>query len=155
MVWIQFNLGLFSITVCEPLNYTNQQTILPCIQVLHQHSKWVNLSMLTAPSAAPTSVHVSVANSTTISVQWEMVPCIDCNGDIIGYSVRYTRGGSVPQNMSVSGDSSGGMVTISGLSPATMYTVEVAAVNSADTGVYSSPVMVTTPDSKWSHTHTW
>ena len=122
--------------------------------VLHHHAKWVNLSMLTAPSAAPTTVHVSVANSTAITVQWERVPCIHRNGDITGYSVRYTGGGSVPQNMSVSGDSSGGMVTISGLSPATMYTVEVAAVNSADTGVYSSPVMVTTPDSKWSHIHT-
>ena len=122
--------------------------------VLHRRAKWVNLSMLTAPSAAPTTLHVSVANSTAITVQWEMVPCIHRNGDITGYSVRYTGGGSMPQNMSVSGDSSGGMVTISGLSPATMYTVEVAAVNSADTGAYSSPVMVTTPDSKWSRIHT-
>ena len=35
------------------------------------------------------------------------------------------------------GDSSGGMYTISGLSAATVYTVEVAAVNSVDIGVYS------------------
>ena len=110
--------------------------------------------MLTAPSVAPTTVHVSVANSTVITVQWEMVPCIHRNGNITGYSVWYTGGGSVPQNISISGDSSGGMMTISGLSPATMYTVEVAAVNSADIGVYSSPVRVTTPDSKWSRIHT-
>ena len=76
-----------------------------------------------------------------------MVPCIDRNGDITGYSVQYTGGGST-QTMAVSGDSSGGMVTISGLSPITLYTVTVVAVNSAGTGVYSSPVMVTTPDSK-------
>ena len=41
-------------------------------------------------------------------------------------------------------DSSGGMLTISGLSPATMYTVIVAAVNSAGTGVYSDPITAET-----------
>ena len=40
----------------------------------------------------------------------------------------------------VSGDSSGGMYVISGLSAATVYTVEVAAVNSAGTGVYSAAI---------------
>ena len=42
--------------------------------------------------------------------------------------------------MRVSGNSSGGVATISGLSPATMYTVVVAAENSAGTGDYSDPV---------------
>ena len=44
--------------------------------------------------------------------------------------------------------SSGGMATISGLSPATMYTVVVAAENSAGTGDYSDPLTVETPDSE-------
>ena len=92
------------------------------------------------PSAAPTSVSV-LANvtSSSITVQWGAVDCADRNGDITGYSVQYTGGGST-QTMNVSGDSSGGMVTISGLSPATLYTVEVAAVNSAGPGVYSDPL---------------
>ena len=42
------------------------------------------------------------------------------------------------------GDSSGGMYTISGLSAATVYTVEVAAVNSVGTGVYSDPISAKT-----------
>ena len=113
----------------------------------YEHSQ--NYSYYAAPSAAPDPVSVSVLNSTAITVQWEMVPCIHRNGDITGYSVQYTGGGST-QTISVSGDSIGGMVTISGLSPATMYRVEVAAVNSADTGVYSSPMMITTPDGMWS-----
>ena len=37
-----------------------------------------------------------------------------------------------------SGDSSGGMYQISGLFAANVYTIEVAAVNSAGTGDYSS-----------------
>ena len=42
------------------------------------------------------------------------------------------------------GDSSGGMYTISGLSAATEYTVEVAAVNSVGVGVYSDPIAAMT-----------
>ena len=42
--------------------------------------------------------------------------------------------------MSVSGDSSGGMTTITGLSPSTTYSIQVAAETSAGTGVYSSAV---------------
>ena len=41
----------------------------------------------------------------------------------------------------VSGDSSGGMYMISGLTPSTTYTIEVAAVNSAGTGVYSDAII--------------
>ena len=89
-------------------------------------------------------------NSTAITVQWEAVNCTDRNGDITGYSVQYTGGGST-QTISVSGDSSGGMVTISGLSPITMYLVQVAAVNSAGTGVYSEHMMISTPDSECMH----
>ena len=37
-----------------------------------------------------------------------------------------------------SGDSSGGMYQIAGLSAATVYTIEMAAVNNAGTGDYSS-----------------
>ena len=42
--------------------------------------------------------------------------------------------------MMASGDSSGGMDMISGLTPSTTYTIEVAAVNSAGTGVYSDAI---------------
>ena len=93
-----------------------------------------------AASAGPTSVSVLPnVTSSSITVQWGAVNCADRNGDITGYSVRYAGGGST-QTMPDSGDSSGGMVTISGLSPATMYTVEVAAETSAGPGVYSDPV---------------
>ena len=65
-----------------------------------------------------------------------MVPCIHRNGDITGYSVRHSGGGST-QTLNVSG---GGLMvaTITGLTPSTEYTIEVAAVNSAGTGVYDS-----------------
>ena len=86
-------------------------------------------------------------NSTAITVLWGEVDCIHRNGDITGYSVRYTGGGRT-QTMIMSGDSSGGMVTISGLSAATEYLVDIAAVTSVGTGLYSDPLMIYTPESE-------
>ena len=97
----------------------------------------------TAPSASPTSVSVSEVTSSSITVQWGTVPCIHRNGDITSYSVRYGEVGIGVGDrtiMTVSGDSSGGMYTITGLSSDTVYTVEVAAKTSAGTGVYSHQV---------------
>ena len=91
-----------------------------------------------APSAPPTSVSVSALSSTSIHVQWGPVPCIDQNGDITGYSVRY---GSETQF--VAGDSVT-EVTISNLTPSTTYNVRVAAVNDASTGAFSNSDFVVT-----------
>ena len=99
---------------------------------------------LTVPSAPPSSVRLSVKNSTSISVRWEPVECRHRNGEIIDYYVRYGEEG---RRIVVSGDSSGGTTTISELMKQTVYTVEVAARTSAGTGagVYST---IETPDSK-------
>ena len=87
--------------------------------------------------------------SSNITVQWGAVDCIHRNGDITGYSVRYGVQGSADRTVEmVSGDSSGGMYIISGLSAATVYTVELAAVNSADIGEYSDLVTFLTSQSK-------
>ena len=91
-----------------------------------------------APSAAPTNVSVSVINSTAITAQWEMIPCIEQNGDITGYIVWYES-----QTQSVSGGSVT-ETTIPNLTPSTTYNVRVAAVNDADTGVFSSNVFIIT-----------
>ena len=42
--------------------------------------------------------------------------------------------------MSVAGDSSGGMITISGLTPSTTYSIQVAAENNGLIGPYSTTV---------------
>ena len=95
---------------------------------------------LPVPSAAPTSVITSSDSSSSITVQWGMVPCIHHNGDITGYSIQYgvVRSGSI-QIMSVL-ESDTSQTTISGLRPATTYSIQVAAVNSAGIGVYSIPI---------------
>ena len=94
---------------------------------------------LSAPTAAPESVTTPSVTSSTITVQWEMVPCIHQNGPITGYSVRYgVMGSGSSQNVTVSGASETGTI-ISDLMSSTTYVVQVAAVNGNGTGVYSNP----------------
>ena len=84
----------------------------------------------------------ATSTSSSITVQWEMVPCIHRNGNITGYSVQYTGGGSIDST-----PVPGGSVmeaTISGLVPSTTYSIQVAAVNSAGTGDYSDHVIIET-----------
>ena len=102
---------------------------------------------LTAPSAPPDSVSTSSDSPSSITIQWEMVPCIHRNGDITGYSVQYGIQGQSTQTISVPGDSSGGSYEITGLQSSTTYSIQVAAMNSAGTGDYSDPYLITT-DSK-------
>ena len=104
---------------------------------------------LIAPSAAPSSVRVIVNSSSSITVQWGPVECRHQNGEITGYWVRYGEEGSSGETRSVqmvSGDSSGGMTTVSGLTKETVYTVQVAAVTSSGTGAYSDLLISETPD---------
>ena len=111
----------------------------------HTHTSFVH--SLAAPSAALTDVAVSFNSLTSITVQWGSVPCRHQNGQITGYSVQYEAvGSSETGSEMVSGDSSGGTTTISGLTRRTMYTVQVAAVSSAGTGVYSTPLPFETPN---------
>ena len=82
----------------------------------------------------------SDVTSSSITVQWGTVNCIQRNGDITGYSVRYgVQGDGSTQTVSVSGGDTT-ETTISGLDSSTNYAIEVVAVNSIDIGTYSNPV---------------
>ena len=101
------------------------------------------MSFLPAPSAPPTNVSASEVTSSSIAIQWGPVDCIDCNGDIIGYSVRYKVQGSGSKILSVYGGAATN-ITISGLGCGATLSIEVAAVNSVGTGVYSDALFVMT-----------
>ena len=73
--------------------------------------------------------------ASSITVLWQVVSCLERNGEIIGYIAQAVRNGMVERTASVGG--SARQATISGLSPSTWYTVQVAAVNGAGTGMYS------------------
>ena len=102
------------------------------------------MSFPPAPSAPPTSVSTSNVTSSSISVQWGPVVCIDRNGDITSYSVQYVvvGNGSTQTMIASGGDSTEANIT--GLMSSTNYSIEVAAVNTINTGVYSIPLYVIT-----------
>ena len=106
-----------------------------------------------APSAPPTSVSVSEVTSSSITVQWGPVDCIDHNGDITGYSVQYGEVEGDRVVMMVEGDMNR-RATISDLTPSTEYTVSVAAVNSAGTGMYSNEIVPETEGKNIFYTYT-
>ena len=100
-----------------------------------------------APSAAP-NVTQTFATSYSITINWEfLVPCEHIKGDIItGYSVRYGEMGPNMTDMSVLNIAGASVTeaTISNLTLSTNYSIQVAAVNSAGTGVFSSATLIKT-----------
>ena len=100
------------------------------------------------PSAPPIPINISHVTASTITVQWGRVNCSHHNGHLTGYSVKYgVQGNHNTQTMNVSGDSVT-MATISNLMVSSTYEIEVAAVNSAGTGMFSPIVMATTQPSE-------
>ena len=103
----------------------------------------------TVPSAAPDMVNASSANLSSIDITWGEVPCQHRNGEITGYVVVYRkvfgRGrGERRQTQEGMVMVNGQTATIDNLDPLTEYSVMVAAVNSAGTGVFSEPVTAVT-----------
>ena len=95
-----------------------------------------------APSGAPQNVREVEMTSTSITIQWDQVPCIEQNSNITGYIVRYSSSTGETQMATVQNSQ---MFTASELTPNTTYSFQVAAVNSADEdGPYSSPLEITT-----------
>ena len=78
--------------------------------------------------------------SSTITISWGEVPCLDKKSAIVGYSVLY-----VPVTSGVRGTVTtfGRAVTVTGLAPYTNYSIELSAVSSDGAmGPYSSTVFV-------------
>ena len=105
--------------------------------------------MCTGAAIPPANVMVTVVNSTAITVQWNAPsgPCRAINGRITSYSIRYT----IQPNGQTTLQSDGLEITLTGLTPFTEYSIEVAAVNeNDDVGVYSEPEVVMTPEARMS-----
>ena len=99
-------------------------------------------------AAKPPNVRVSVINSTSFFVEWGIVSlCRAMNGLITSYSIRYTiQSNGIPQTTL---QSDGLEITLTGLTPFTEYSIEVAAVNeNDDVGVYSEPEVAITDEAR-------
>ena len=107
-----------------------------------------NYFTLAGPSGFPTKVNLVFVNVSAIDISWEDIPCTQKKGEILGYIVAYSVGGS-ETNLMVKQR----RVTITGLKPLSKYSVKVAAVNSNGTGPFCHPVNVSTPPGRYVHKH--
>ena len=73
-------------------------------------------------------------------MQWGTVPCPDQRGPITGYRLRYST--SIT-NIEVN-EQNDRQHVLTGLTPFTSYSVQVAAVNAGGTGPYSTALTVET-----------
>ena len=100
-----------------------------------------------APSSAPEWINSGEITSTSITVQWGAVPCVNQNSYIVGYKICYGPvGSSHSTTITATGSAStGGMYTLSELIPFTNYSIEVTAVNSnGDEGPFTLPYFAET-----------
>ena len=103
-------------------------------------------SLSPVPSAPPAGITAVNVVPTSFSVQWENVPCIQRNGDITGYSVRYgVLGNGSMETLTIVGPYVL-MTNLTGLVPDTSHLVQVAGVNGQGVGEYGE-ITVTTPES--------
>ena len=98
-----------------------------------------------APSSAPQGLAVQNVMATSVVLTWNELDCLQRNGDITGYMIRYV-GNS--QTITDSSSDASTTYTVQGLVPLTEYSLLVAAVNSIGTGPFSEqPLTISTPES--------
>ena len=89
-----------------------------------------------APTGAPGGLTNTSVESRSLSVVWGTVPCPHQGGPITGYKLHYSNGTSITETMGNRQHS------LTGLTPFTSYSVQVAAVNDGGTGPYSDPALI-------------
>ena len=97
----------------------------------------IYISSSPAPTGAPGGLTSISVESMSLSVIWGKVPCPHQGGPITGYRLRYSNGTSI---VNTTGEGSRQYV-LTGLTPFTSYSVQVAAVNDGGTGPYSDPAL--------------
>ena len=105
----------------------------------------------TAPAAAPQNLMKTTVLSTSITVGWDPVECIERNGVIHNYTLQFGPECGLQSESTVQsrGIAVAGIYNASGLTPFTRYSFEVAAVNSAGTGPFTATLIVET-SGNWS-----
>ena len=89
-----------------------------------------------APTSAPQGLSVQNVMATSVVLTWNELDCLQRNGDITSYMIRYDRDSRL-----ISDSSSTTTYTVEELIPFTEYSFSVAAVNSVDTGPFSEQPM--------------
>ena len=98
-----------------------------------------SILLQTGPSAAPDGFAVVSMDSSSVTLTWVNLTCMDQNGPISGYVIEYTPDGGMASTILLTGNNQ-----LTGLTACTNYTLRIAAQNDAGTGDFSSPLSVVT-----------
>jgi alpha-tubulin suppressor-like RCC1 family protein len=94
------------------------------------------------PPSAPTDVLGSGDTGSSVQLSWA-APADDGGAAITDYRVRYRLASEDQWSIFTHDPSPSTSITVTGLTSGALYVFQVAAVNSVDTGVYSSPSSAT------------
>ena len=92
------------------------------------------------PSGAPQSVEAMFVQPTEVYLRWREVPCVQQNGPITGYVVRYYATCGAARNVQQNKSIVARCAIIDGLTSNTEYAFQVAAINVNGTGPFSEPI---------------
>ena len=122
-----------------PFHPKNKHFKVLLILLVYIILKSLKIYIISAPDGRVSNLQSSEVNYTSITVMWQPEACLQRNGLLIYYSVRYTESSvtSGPFNSSTLS------FTATSLFPGTSYTFEIAAVNSEGAGPYTQVVVST------------
>ena len=89
------------------------------------------------PSGVPQLMEIMFIRLTEVSLIWREVPCVQQNGLITGYVVRYYATCGLERDVQQSQPVVTTGSTIDGLTPITEYAFQVAAVNVKGSGPFT------------------
>ncbi len=96
------------------------------------------------PSGSPGAPTTDVITRTNVTIMWTEIACLDRNGVITGYTIRYGPVNTSPTT--IEHTSTDRSRVISGLTPFTNYTLSVRGVNSVGAGIYSAETVIRTDE---------
>ena len=101
-----------------------------------------------APSGPPGTPSLRTSTPTSIELNWTNIECLQQNGIITSFTIRYRLQGST-QDTPVNTQTAATSFNVTGLSAFTIYTFSVAGSNSIGMGAFSASADIrTAEDSK-------
>ncbi len=94
-----------------------------------------------APTGSPGALIATSITFTSITLSWTEINCLDRNGIITRYMIKYGEGHTTMDRI-IGTKTNDTFYLITGLKPYTTYNFIIAGVNSVKTGPFSSPGIV-------------
>lgn len=116
-------------------------------QLHHVHAYIISLFYI-EPSSSPEITQVYPLSASNINVTWNEIPESDYNGIIINYEVKYRSVSKDVGGMSLTMNTTGRSINLSGLKAFTEYNISVRGYTSAGPGPFSEELTRRTMNGK-------